>query len=333
MNYGDYSDPSWSCPKGVSKYVSSAALYSVDIESFTVSFSVVIGFALLYLLWTLHGASKSVLNQSNAIKVDASTYPRLVNIVSNLATVAGLPMPAVYIIDDPSPNAFATGIKPEKAAVAVTTGIMELMDDRELEAVLSHEISHIKNYDMRVNTVVYGLTMLMGIIVSIALRTIIYANMGSSRKNKDAGAIVIVIMLAIAIVGGIMKLFMSLITLVISRQREYLADATGAEITHNVDSLASALNKLRLNERELTKYNVAAAHLFFADPAINDTPAKIGKPGIMAKFHNLFSTHPPLELRIARLKGFGDINQGITKANSDPRLLDESGGDCCAKGM
>lgn len=283
-------------------------------------FAVCVGLILLYLLWVLRSADKSMLKQSGAVEIKSGQFQELTNMVERIATVAGIPCPKVYVLpNEESPNAFATGSSPKKASVAVTAGLLEMMDDDELEAVLSHEISHIKNFDIRVNTVVFGLTMLMGMIASVLLRVIYFSSSASrsSRDSKSSYALIAMFsVLAAALVAFVLKGLMNLISLAVSRQREYLADASGSELLHNTDSLASALNKLRLNQIPVKQYNTAGAHLFFSDPEVRDTPAVIKKPGLVAKFHNLFSSHPPLELRIARLKGFGDVNQGIIAANA-----------------
>lgn len=280
-----------------------------DGSTFAFVLGLVVIIAAAYMLYMYSSADKTMLRQTGAKAVTQNSDPRLYNMVQNLAITSGLPMPKVYIIADSSPNAFTTGRDPEHSSVAVTRGLMDLMDDDELEAVIGHEISHIKNYDIRVNTIVFGLTALMGIVVSVAFRGFLYSPRSRSSNSRDNNAGLLILL--ILILTLVMKVFMNLISLVISRQREYLADASAAELMHNNEALASALEKLRGNAQKVKKYNVAGSHLFFSDPDTGDTPKKVGKGGIATKIHNLFNTHPPLDLRIARLRGFGDVKQGM----------------------
>ncbi|MDR2508554.1 MAG: M48 family metallopeptidase [Candidatus Ancillula sp.] len=282
----------------------------IDWGAFFSVLLVVLGMAGLYLLYMYRSADMTMLRQSGAREISSSTDSKLYSMVQNLAITSGIPMPRVYLINDSAPNAFATGRDPDHSSIAITTGLIDIMEDVELEAVIGHELSHIKNYDIRVSTIVFGMTALMGIVVSIAFRAYLFAPRSRSNNNSNSqntGVLFLVIM----VIALIMKGFMGLLSLVISRQREYLADASSAELMHNSDALANALEKLRDNSVEVKKYNVAGAHLFFADPDTGDTPKKVGKGGIASKIHNLFNTHPPLETRIARLRGFGDVKQGF----------------------
>jgi heat shock protein HtpX len=194
-------------------------------------------------------------------------------------------MPKVYIIDDPAPNAFATGRDPEHAIVAATTGLINIMGDSELEAVMAHEMGHVKNYDIRVGMIAFGLVSAIGLLTDIILRMFIFG--GNRRNNNDNSPIVMVIGLLALILAPIIA---AIVQMAVSRQREYLADATSAMTTRNPEALVSALDKLRSEGRPMGRQNTASAHLFFSDPL---------KPSFLSK---LFSTHPPLEDRIKRLR-------------------------------
>jgi heat shock protein HtpX len=234
---------------------------------------------------------------SGAIQIEKKDHPRLWNTVENLAISQGMPMPKVYIINDPAPNAFATGRDPKHAIVAATTGMLDIMDDSELEGVMAHEMSHVKNYDIRVSTIVFGLVSAIGIIADMALRMAFWGGMfgggGRDRDNNSSSGLGIMLVL-IGIVASIIAFLIGpLVSAAVSRQREYLADASGAEITRYPEGLASALNKLAQYGRPMRKHSTSMAHLYIADPV---------KPGIVER---AFSTHPPLPERIARLKKIG----------------------------
>lgn len=232
-----------------------------------------------------HG-DKVALSSSGAQKIKKSDDPRLYRMVENLAITAGVPMPDVYIIQDNAANAFATGRNPEHASVAVTTGLLRLLDDQELEGVLAHELSHIKNYDIRVMTIVIVLVGIVLLLSDILLRSMFY---GKSDNNKEKAALLL-IGLVLAILSPI---FAELIKLAVSRSREYLADASGALLTRYPDGLARALEKIAKQDKPLQRANHATAHLFLANPF---------DPHVTKKFEQLFSTHPPIEKRIAKLR-------------------------------
>lgn len=245
--------------------------------------AVLIG-ALIYTLIMYFSGGKLSLAVNNAQEIQKSDNPRLWRIVENLAITEGLPMPRVYIMDDPAPNAFATGRDPKHAAVCATTGILEIMDDTELEGVFAHELGHVKNYDIRVSMIAFALAAVVSLIADMLLHTTFFR----SNDNNNGGN---VIFLLLAIVGAILApLVATMIQLAISRRREYLADATGALATRYPEGLASALEKIAAYGRPLRKQNTATAHLFFANPL---------QAGTLA---GLFSTHPPLEERIRRLR-------------------------------
>ncbi len=225
---------------------------------------------------------------SGAKQIKKSDNPRLYKMVENLAITAGIPTPKVYVMNDPSANAFATGRDPEHASVAVTTGLMNIMEDNELEGVLAHELSHIKNYDIRVMTIVIVLVGVVLLLSDILLRTFFW---GRGDKDNRAALVLMLIGVVLAILSPI---FAQLIKMAVSRSREYLADASGALLTRYPDGLASALEKIAKHDRPLKRANHATAHLFLANPF---------DPHVTKKFESLFSTHPPIEQRIAKLRG------------------------------
>lgn len=245
---------------------------------------VLIGSA-IYALIQYFAASKLAVMTTGAQEIEKRDNPRFYRIVENLAITTGMPMPKVYIIDDPAPNAFATGRDPKHAVVAATTGIMEIMDDRELEAVMAHEMGHVQNYDIRVSMIAFGLVSAIGLLSDIAMRMFFFG--GNDNDNRNAGPLLIVVGIIVVVLAPIMA---ALIQMAISRQREYLADATGAMTTRDPEGLASALEKLETAGRPMRRQSASTAHLFFNNPL---------KPGTLA---SLFSTHPPLQDRIARLR-------------------------------
>jgi heat shock protein HtpX len=245
----------------------------------------VIGVALVYALIQYFVASRLALSMAGAREIEKSDNPRLYRIVENLAIATGTPTPRVFIIDDPAPNAMATGRDPRHAMVAATTGILEIMDDRELEAVMAHEIGHVHNYDIRVSMIAFGLVSAIGVLSDLAMQMFFF---GGDREERDINPLVLVVGVVLIIVAPILA---ALIQMAISRQREYLADATGALTTRDSEGLALALEKLEQYGRPMQQQSPTTAHLFFNNPL---------KPGF---FNNLFSTHPPLEQRIARLRG------------------------------
>ncbi|MCA9341125.1 M48 family metalloprotease [Candidatus Saccharibacteria bacterium] len=239
--------------------------------------------AIIYALVQYFMAASLVLAMTGAKEIQKKDNPRLYRIVENLSIATGMPMPKVYIIDDPALNAFATGRDPKHAIVAATTGLVEAMTDRELEAVMAHEMGHVKNYDIRVSMIAFGLVSAVSIIADLVLRMLFY----SSSDNRNVHPIVYVVGIIFILLAPVIA---TIIQLAISRQREYLADATGAMTTRDSEGLAMALEKLKTNGLPLRRQNSSTAHLFFSNPL---------KPG---SFMKLFSTHPPLEDRIARLR-------------------------------
>lgn len=240
--------------------------------------------SLLYVIFTYYAGSKMALGLNGAKQIEKRDNPRLWRIVENLVITNGMPMPKVYIIDDPAMNAFATGRDPRHSMVAATTGLIDVLDDKELQGVMAHELGHVKNYDIRVSMVAFALTVVISLLADIILRMTWFRN-----DDETPPA-----MQAIGLIAAIFApLVASLIKLAISRQREYLADATGALTTRYPEGLASALEKISQNSSAPRRQNTSTAHLFFANPL---------RKGNVA---GMFSTHPPIEDRIARLRQMG----------------------------
>ena len=240
--------------------------------------------ALIYALIQYFAASKLAVAMTGAKKIEKKDNPRLYNVVENLTLTAGLPMPEVYIIDDPAPNAFASGRDPEHALVCATTGLLDIMDNKELTAVMAHEISHVKNYDIRVSTIVFGLVCLIGFIADIGWRI----GWRSSRRNRDDGSPVAFIILIVASI--VAPLAAALAQMAVSRQREYLADSSSVMLTRYPEGMISALKKLESHAQPMQQQNPATEAMFIANPLKKRS------------LNGLFSTHPPIEKRIERLE-------------------------------
>lgn len=236
----------------------------------------------VYTLFQYYAAGSQALALAGAHPITKADNPRLYRIVENLAITEGLPMPRVYVIDDPAPNAFATGRDPKHASVAATTGLLEIMTDRELAGVMAHEMGHVKNYDIRVSTIVFGLVVAVGFIADILLRMAFWGG----NRNNNSNPIMLVLGLAAMVIAPLVA---AAVQAAISRQREYLADATGALTTRDPEALASALQKLGDYARPMRRQNSTMAHLYISDPM---------KPGVMDR---MFATHPPIPDRVKRL--------------------------------
>jgi heat shock protein HtpX len=241
-------------------------------------------------------SDKVALAISGAHQVDKSEAPDLYRLVENLSITAGLPMPRVCIIDDPSPNAFATGRDPQHAAIAVTTGLLAKLDKPELEGVLAHEFSHIGNYDIRLGSVVVILVGFVVLLSDFFLRYTFFFGGGRRRSSGDSGQLGLILMLIGIVLAILSPLFATLIQLAISRRRELLADASGALLTRNPNELADALAKITADPQSLRHANKATAHLWIASP-LHDTTGKTR--GLLAR---LFDTHPDPAVRIERLR-------------------------------
>lgn len=243
----------------------------------------------IYVLISYYAGSRMALGLNGAQEIKKNDNPRLWRIVENLTITEGMPMPKVYIIKDPAPNAFATGRDPNHAVVGVTTGLLDMMKDQELEGVMAHELGHIKNYDIRVSLIAFALVAVISILADILLRMTFFRGRGDNNSG-NSGAL----FLLLGIIGAILApIIATCIQLAISRRREYLADATGALTTRYPDGLASALAKIGQYGSSLKSENASTAHMFFANPLRGKSMA------------SLFSTHPPVEERIKRLQAMG----------------------------
>lgn len=241
--------------------------------------------ALLLNVFSYWFSDKIVLKLHKAKRVTREEYFDLWNMTENLSIAAGLPMPKLYVIEDESPNAFATGRNKKNSVVCVTTGLLNILDKNELEGVIAHELSHIGNYDMLLSTIVVVLAGFIALISDMFLRAQVLG--GSRNRNQSGPVIIIGLILAI-----LTPLAATLIRLAISRKREFLADASGALLTRYPQGLASALQKISSHSKPMQTANNATAHLFISNPFANLKTSKL---------HKLFLTHPPAEERIHAL--------------------------------
>ncbi len=239
-------------------------------------------FSIGYALISYFVGDKMALAVNGCQQIQKKDDPRLWRTVENLSIADGLPMPKVYIMQDPAPNAFATGRDPNHSAVCATTGLLQIMDDNELQGVIAHELGHVKNLDIRVNTLAFALVGVISMIADFFLRFAFWG--GDERESNNQLAILAVVAAIIAPIAA------SLLQLAISRRREYLADATGALTTRYPEGLASALEKIEQTGSALRRQNTSTAHMFFANPLKGHS------------ITNLFSTHPPIEARIKALQ-------------------------------
>ena len=246
------------------------------------------------ILLSLRSGARLVLAVSGAHPADPVRYAAFHNIVEALAIGEGIPKPAVYVIDDPSPNAFATGTSPERAAISATTGLLEVMNREELEGVIGHEMSHIKNLDVRLLLIVSTLIGLAGLLASLVWRAAFFMR----PRGRDSGQIMIVVFAAGLLLGAVAVIFGPLIRLALSRRREELADVSGVELTRNPAGLISALRKLEQNDQPFRKFNHATAAMCIDDPLQHHE----------SWFHRLFDTHPPISERIAVLEQIAQGN-------------------------
>jgi heat shock protein HtpX len=237
--------------------------------------------AAAYAVFQYFFAAGQAVALSGARQIRFEDDPRLWRIVENLSITTGTPMPKVYVIDDPAPNAFATGRDPEHAVVAATTGLLAIMDDAELEGVMAHELGHVRNYDIRVSLIVFGLVVAVGMIADLLLRMAFFGG-----RDRNAHPAVLIFGLVAMIVAPIAA---GAVQAAVSREREYLADATGALTTRHPEALASALHKLGEYKTPMRRQNTSMSHLWISDPL---------KPGVIDR---IFSTHPPIADRVRRL--------------------------------
>ena len=239
---------------------------------------------IVYAVFQYYASGTLAMAMSGAKEIEKKDNPRLYNIVENLSITTGLPMPKVYVVDDPAPNAFATGRDPKHAAVAATTGLMDIMSDKELTAVMAHEMWHVKNYDIRVSMIVFGLVCVIGLISDFAFRMMFY---GSRRRDNEGSPVGYVLILIAAVLSPFVA---TLAQMAVSRQSEYLADASAVRLTRSPEGMIDALKKLQSHSQPMRSQNIAAESMYINNPL---------RKGF---FSNLLSSHPPLEKRIERLE-------------------------------
>jgi heat shock protein HtpX len=252
---------------------------------------IVIGGLLAFggIVYSLNAGAGLVLRVSGAVPADPAQFQQLHNVVEALAIGEGIPKPTVYVIDDPSPNAFATGVSPEKAAITFTTGLLAIMNREELEGVASHEMSHIKNHDIRLLLVVGTMIGMAALLASILWRSVFFAGGGRGGRGNQLVIVIFAAGLLLALVGF---LFGPLMRLALSRRRESLADVSGVELTRNPAGLLGALKKLQQNDKPFKNMNHSTAAMCIDDPLQHHE----------AWYHHLYDTHPPIEERIAALE-------------------------------
>jgi len=246
--------------------------------------------AILMNLFSYYNGDKVALSISGAQKIQKEDNPYVYRMVENLCITAGLAMPKVHIINDPNINAFATGRNPEHASIAVTTGAIEKLENEELEGVIAHELSHIKNYDIRVMMIVIICVGIVTLLADFFIRAQFI--FGGKRDNKNGGQLGAILMIVGLVLAILSPVFSTLIQLAVSRKREYLADASGVLLTRYPEGLAKALEKINKYNQPMKRANHATAHLYIANPF----------SGVGKKISGLMSTHPPLEDRIAKLR-------------------------------
>lgn len=262
--------------------ISGIGLYFSYVYNDLTIFIFTLIFAIFYALFQYKISTAITLKMNGAELISKKDAPEFYSIVESLSITAGLPMPKLYILNDSSMNAFAAGTNPENSVICVTTGLLENMDKVEIEGVMAHEISHIKNYDIRVSMAAVALTAVIGMLSDIVLRFIFLNDDDDDSKNP----ITLILGLFFVLISPLLA---TITRLAISRQREFLADATAVSLTRYPDGLISALEKLK-NNKPLKRQNSTTASLFISNPM---------KQGF---FQRLFSTHPPLDDRISRLK-------------------------------
>ncbi len=240
-------------------------------------------------------SDRIVLAMTRARKIKKEDNPELYRVVENLCITAGLPLPGIYIVDDPAPNAFATGRNPQHAVVAVTTGLLQKLERVELEGVIAHELSHVGNRDMLVSTIAVVLVGSIALLSDMFLRSIFWGGIGGRRDSRDRGQLAGILFLLAFVAAILAPLAAALIRLAVSRRREFLADASGALLTRHPEALARALEKIARDPSQLRAANNATAHLYFENPFKGERST--------SWFTRLFMTHPSVEERVRALRG------------------------------
>jgi heat shock protein HtpX len=278
-----------------------------DLRSGIAPAAIALGAGVLLALWSYYSGSSALLAMSQAREIRKQDDPQLWNVIEEMAIAAGIPMPRVYLIDDTAMNAFATGRDPQHAAVAITKGLRDRLNRDELQGVLAHELSHVRNYDIRFSMMLAVMVGFLVLLADVFRRWMWWGGGRRSSRSRGSGtgpliAVVAVLAIVLAIIAPVLA---KLIQLAASRQREYLADASGVELTRNPEGLASALEKLASDTEVLEVANRATQHLYIVNPFRPfETRAK-----------GLLMTHPPLRDRIARLRGL----MGGSPAGGSPR--------------
>lgn len=250
----------------------------------------------LLISFSFLGGDKAVLAASLAHSIEKKDNPQLFNVAEEMSIASGLPVPKIYIIDDTAPNAFACGRNPESASIAVTSGLLSKLNRDELQAVISHEMSHIKNYDILYATLIAVLVGTVALLCDFAWRSMRYGFIGGRRRSSgssSSGPAVLIVFVIAILLSILAPLFAQMLRFAVSRQREYLADASGAQLTRYPEALASALEKISQDKEVLEVANRATQHLYIVNPI---------KPFETRAQNNIFSTHPPIEERIRRLR-------------------------------
>lgn len=278
-------------------YVAPGATFEANLVRSLIVGAIVAGISILFTMFSFYRGDKMILTMSGARPIEHKDDPQLFNVVEEVAIAAGVPMPKVYLIDDSAPNAFATGRDPEHASVAITRGLRTKLNREELQGVIAHEMAHIQNYDIRLMLL---LAVLIGVIVMLAdffWQMLRYMpargrSSGSNRKDdKGGGAIMIVVFVVAVILAIIAPILAQILQFAVSRQREYLADATAVQLTRNPIGLARALKIIDDDPEILETANRGTAHLYIANPIKT----------FEARAHSMFASHPPIKARITRL--------------------------------
>lgn len=264
-----------------------------------------VGFSIFSSLISYYFSDSITLAISQAKEVDRRSNPELYRLVENLCIAAGLPTPKVYIIEDTAPNAFATGRDPEHAIVCFTTGILQKLEKTELEGVIAHELSHIGNYDIRVMTLVVVLVGTVTLLADWFLRAQFFGGRRKSNDSEGGSQLQLILVIAAILLAVLSPIIATLIKLAVSRQREYLADASGALLTRYPEGLARALEKISQDQEPLEAANKATAHMYIVNPFHEDGSVMkaAGEENKNKTFlSGLFNTHPPIEERVKRLR-------------------------------